>query len=183
MKLRTVCLLVLSMFVATPAAANDEELETLAREHFASIQNEGVSAISSMLHPDALMEFRSMVMPIFEFEAESGQHNLTTAVFGEPNGIDEIRALDAEAFIRAFLTFLGQQMQNLNVKFDQVDVLGSVPEGEVRHVLARVTVGAGEISLTQMEVLSFIPYQDTWRLQMNGELKGIAAALRGNIPQ
>ncbi|TQV77730.1 hypothetical protein [Denitrobaculum tricleocarpae] len=183
MKLRTACLLALSLFVATPAAANDAELETLARDYFASVQSEGVGAIASALHPDALAEFRAMILPIFEAEAESGQPNFTNAVFGGPKTIDEIRALDPEAFIGAFMSFLGQQMQNLNVKFDQIDILGSVPEGEVRHVLARVTVGAGEISVTEMEVLSFTPYEDTWRLQLNGELKGIATALRGSIPQ
>ncbi len=183
MKLRTALLFVISIAMATPANADDTQLETLARDYFASIQNEGIGAIAGALHPDALEEFRDMILPIFEAEAESGQPNFTNAVFGGPKNIDEIRALDSESFISAFMDFLGQQMQNLNVKFDRIEILGSVAEGPDRHVLARVTVGAGEISVTEMEVLSYTPYEDTWRLQMNGELKGIATALRGSIAQ
>ena len=64
------------------------------------------------------------------------------------------------------------------MRFDKLEMLGSVSEKEARHVLARLTIGAGEFSVEQMEVLSFIPFEDTWRLQLNGQMKGLASAMR-----
>lgn len=181
MKLRSVCLFVISLFVAAPATASDAELEQMAVTYFNALQSDGVGAISRFLHPEAQSEFREMILPIFEFEAEQGQPGLTQAVFGGPTDIEEIRALSAEDFIGAFMTFIGSQMQDLNVKFDKIEVLGTLPENDLRHVVTRVTVGADVVELTQMEVLTYRPYQDGWRLQLNGQFKGIATALRNNI--
>jgi hypothetical protein len=45
-----------------------------------------------------------------------------------------------------------------------------------------MTVGANElISLTQFEVLSFVPYEDTWRLELTGELRSLAESLRSAL--
>ncbi len=183
MKLRSICLLVVSLFITAPAAASDAQLEEMTVQYFNALQTEGVGAVSRFLHPEAQNELREMILPVVEFEVEQGRPGLTQAIFGGSTDIEEIRALHPEDFVGAFMTFIGSQMQNLNVKFDKIEVLGTLPEKDLRHVVTRVTVGADIIELTQMEVLTYRPYQDSWRLQLNGQFKGIAAALRNNIIQ
>ncbi len=183
MKFRSACLFVISLFLTAPATASDAQLEELTVTYFNALQSEGVGAISRFLHPEAQNELREMILPVFEFEAEQGRPGLTQVIFGGPKDIEEIRTLSPEDFVGAFMTFLGNQMQDLNVKFDKIEVLGTLPENDLRHVVTRITVGADVVSLTQMEVLTYRPYQDSWRLQLNGQFKGIAAALRNNVIQ
>ena len=64
---------------------------------------------------------------------------------------------------------------------DELEILGVVPEGEQRHVLARITLGADQLTVTEFEVLSFFPFEGSWRLQLNGEMQGSAAALASQL--
>jgi len=45
-----------------------------------------------------------------------------------------------------------------------------------------LTIGFEELAITQFEVLGFKPYKDTWRLQLNGQMKGFANQLRASLP-
>ncbi len=82
------------------------------------------------------------------------------------------------------MTLLAQQGQ---VDFSRVEVLGSIPEGDsVRHVIARAYIAVGEISMQEMEVISFKKTGETWGILMSGKIKGMAQqirkALEGKLP-
>ena len=166
-----------------PAFAQPASPEDVAREHFAALQAEGMGAVVTFMHPDALTEFKSILLPLFEGEVRQGRRVARDAMFG-PMTLAQLRALDTAEFMRRFVAFTMAQRDDIELSFDKIEIVGVVPEGGRRHVLARMTVGANElVSLTQFEVLSFVPFEDTWRLELTGELRSIAESMRSALEE
>lgn len=155
--------------------------ESVAAEYFEAMQTQGIAASTGFMHPSALAEFKSMVMPVYQAEHESGTRQLLDMTFTQDVEFDELAAMDPVQFMNGFMSVVTAQTGNVPLNFDKLEVLGTIPEGQARHVLTRMTVGVGELAITQFEVLSFLPYEETWRLQLNMEWRGLAAALRSNL--
>jgi hypothetical protein len=177
----------MAMFVAVVSlssmrvGAQEDELEFIARAYFEVLQTEGMTSVGQFMHPNALVEFKDMLLPVFEAEASAGDAQLRAVTFGNQATIDDVRNQDPESFMNGFMNIIAAQAGDIRISFDKLEVLGVVPEGEQRHVLTRITVGADQLELTEFEVLSFIPFEGSWRLQLNGEMKGLAAALASQL--
>ena len=160
-----------------------ESPEEVAEDYFEAMQNEGLIATSRFMHPSALAEFKSMVMPVYDAEHASGGRQLLDLTFSPTVNYAQLQAMDPLDFLNGFMNVVTAQNGNVPLQFDKLEVLGTIAEGEIRHVLTRMTMGVGELALSQIEVLSFIPYEETWLLQLNMDLKGLATALRSNLRQ
>lgn len=182
MKHLKLILTALTLMVASSyTLAESKDPEALAHEYFKVLQNEGMGAVGPFFHPKALEEFKNMLLPIYEAEAESGNRGLINMTFGPSTSIEELRAIQPAAFLNGFMQLLTARTGDTKISFDKLEVLGTVKEGDTHHVLARITVGAGELSITEYEVLSYIPYNGGYGLQLSGELKGMAQAMRNKI--
>jgi len=170
-----------ALLICTTAFAKSSTPEDLAKEYFAAMQTEGMASTGRFMHPKALSEFKAMLMPVYEAEANSGQRQLMDITFGKDMGISALEEMAPAAFMNGFMNLVATQLGDVKISFDRIEVLGTVEEGNARHVLTRMTVGAGDLAVTQFEVLSFLPYNDSWRLQLNGEMKGLAKTLRTQI--
>lgn len=162
------------------AASNPEKL---AEEYFNALQNEGMMAIGRFMHPNALVDFKSMILPVYEMEAQSGKRDLMNISFGSYANISTLRSLDPVDFFNGFMNFVVWSMQDVKISFDGIDILGVINEGDTQHVLSRITVGAGEFALTSYEVLSFDPIGDSWGMQLTKEYKGFAESLKATMSQ
>ena len=149
--------------------------EEVARQQFAAIQAQGIGAVVEYLHPDALAEFKATVLPVFEI---AGSDQVRSFVFGGPTTMQEIRTMDPSQVMRAFLRSFGGEFEDLQVSFDEIEIVGVVPEGERRHVVARMTVSTPDFTIKEYEVLSFKPFGDTWRLELSSEMQSMATAFR-----
>ncbi len=167
-------------FTATPARTADSP-EALATAYFQTVQEEGLGASTSFMHPSALAEFKSILMPVYDAEHAAGGKQLLEVTF-PGTSYAALQRMDAKDFTDGFMNLVIAQTGNVPIRFDRIEVLGTIAEGDARHVLTRMTVGAGELAITQFEVLSFVPFEETWRLQLNGDMKGLATALRANLP-
>jgi len=133
------------------------------------------------MHPKALEDFKGMVMPILDAEAAAGSSDFLQAVFGRGAKLSNIKKLTGEQFLSRFMVFAVTQSGEQEIKFDKFQLVGVVSEGEYRHVLARVTAGAEGMSITEMQVLSLIPYEGQWKLELTGKIEGIANALKAAL--
>lgn len=160
--------------------AEEDSPEDVARAYFAAIQTDGMTSSTRFMHPDALAEFKSMLMPVYVAEHDAGGSKLLEVTFPGAS-FEALEKMDGRDFMDGFMALVVAQTGDVPVRFDKLEVLGTVSEGDARHVLTRMTLGAGDLAMTQFEVLSFTPYEDTWRLQLNGDLRGLAVALRRNL--
>lgn len=181
MKLFTVTWMSLLLLFGLQAHAKTTDPEHVAREYFQAMQSEGLSSMGRFMHPEALAEFKSMLMPIYLAEAAAGERQLMDLTFGKTGNVTTLEQLAPADFMTGFMNLIVVQTGSETLSFERLEVLGTIVEGDAHHVLTRMTVGSGDISVTQFEVLSFIPFQGEWRLQLNGEMKGIAEALRATI--
>lgn len=173
--------LIAVLLISNNALAQTSHPEDVAREYFRTMQAEGMTSIGSFMHPQALRDFKQMLIPVYEFEAESGQRQLMDLTFGQLATIADLRRLSPAAFMNGFMRLVAAELGDVKISFDKLEILGTIAEGEARHVLTRMTVGAGDLAVTQFEVLSFLPYGEGWRLQLNGKMKGMAKVLRSSI--
>jgi hypothetical protein len=176
-----IVLLIVSLPLFNFCSAQDTNPESLAKEYFKVMAEDGMTSVARFMHPEALESFKSMVLPVFEFEAESGDRQLMDLTFGTTMHIAKLKNTDSESFMNGFMNIIAAQLGSTKLSFDKLEILGTISEGSDRHVLTRMTIGVGELSLTQFEVLSFKPYEGSWRLQLNGKMKGIANTLRSSI--
>lgn len=176
-------LLALCVALSSSLLHAQESPEQVAEEYFEAMQTEGLLATSRFMHPSALAEFKSMVMPVYEAEHSAGGRQLLDLTFSPSVDYEALQAMDPMDFLNGFMGVVTAQNGNVPLQFDKLEILGTIDEGEARHVLTRMTVGVGELALAQIEVLSFLPYEDTWLLQLNMDLKGLATALRSNLRQ
>lgn len=170
-------LLALTILLGFPlGAAASETPEQVAEAYINAIRTGGVTAVPDYIHPDELERFRGMLLPVLvDDNPVAGQFR--TALFGEGATLASVQAMDAKAFMQGFMGFVQGQMTAMDVSIGQSETLGSVREGEVVHLVTRNTAGAGALQLTQMEVISLKPYQDSWRLLLSGKMEGLAQAL------
>ena len=74
-------------------------------------------------------------------------------------------------------------MRDVKPTFDKIEVLGSIPEGEVVHVVTRVQIGVGVLAVRQMEVISVKPAGEVWRVMLTGQIEGFAQMVRARVPR
>ncbi|MEZ5553423.1 MAG: hypothetical protein R3E82_21255 [Pseudomonadales bacterium] len=170
-----------SVVLWSPFAFSVEDPQAVAERYFKVMQTEGFTAVSRFMHPSALAEFKAMLLPVYEAEAESGQSQLRDLTFGPDSTFETVVKSEPAVFMSGFMNLVIAQTGEAKLSFDNQEILGFVVENEQRHVLTRMTITAGDIRVTQFEVLSFIPFEDSWLLQLNGEMQGLAAALATSI--
>lgn len=175
---RAWCLLAASL-VLTPAMAAPVAPESIARAYFTALNERGMASIAEFMHPDELLRFKEMLLPLYEAEAEQGGGDLRKQTFGDKATLDDVKTASPAAFMRRFMTPMTEQMKAGGVIFDRIDIIGTVREGEVAHVVARIHIGVGDAAMSQLDVISLKPMEGSWGLMLTAQMEGLARALRG----
>lgn len=176
---KAILLLALLCLLPVPAHAS-EEAEEAARQVWSDISERGIAAMADHLHPASGELLKDVFLPIAEMAYEHGEGaEFSRQLLGEERSLEEVQALGGVEFFRAFLSAIEGMMGSLGqFRFDELEVLGSIAEGEVQHVLARMRVGVGEFSVRQVEVLSMRQWEGSWRMQLTAEIEGMALMMR-----
>lgn len=152
--------------------------EAVAQAYVDAIRTKGMTATTDFIHPDELKRFKEMLLPILTDTNSPASPKLAQAFFGQSATTESVKSMDPASFMRGFMAATEGQMRGMNITVGDSQILGSVPEGDTIHLVTRNTVGAGSIQLTQLEVVSLKPYQDTWRVLLSGKFEGMAQALK-----
>lgn len=151
--------------------------EEVARQSAEAVRAEGITAVTRFIHPDELLAFKEMLAPAMAGDTPVAQ-GLREAFFGDGTTGAALAAMGPSDFMHGFMAFVETQMAGLDVTIGEQEILGSVAEGEVVHLVTRSTAGAGALQLTQLEVVSLKPYEGTWRLMLSGKFRGMGEALK-----
>jgi hypothetical protein len=150
--------------------------EEFVKEYMTSLQTRGFASIPNYIHPAELTRFKEMLMPLFRKEAAAGKKEITQGLFGPDATLASVEAMSPHDFMTGMFGQLGDVLND--IVFKDAELLGSVREKDVVHVVSRVSVdGPKGLKLQQMEVVSVMPDGDGWKLMLSGSLEGIAAAL------
>jgi hypothetical protein len=153
-----------------------ETPDKVVREYMAALQTEGMVAASRYMHPDEMARFKEMLMPLIRRDLASEKREFTTAVFGSGATLESMEKVSGAELMTALMKLVGDKIKD--IKFESVEILGSVSEAEIVHVVTRIGMsGPNGMKMRQMQVVSVKPHAGGWKLLLSGEIEGLAAAL------
>jgi len=167
----------LLLLTSTAFAASPEKQ---AEGYFNALKANNWNAAASFFHPAELDKLRDMLMPLLEIEANKDTPMLTGMLFGDtPPDLATLKKMNGPTFFAKFMGGLFAQMQDAKPEFNSVQVLGTIKETkQLSHILSRVNVSAGGISMTDMEVLTYRSDSTGKGFALSGEITGMAEQLR-----
>jgi hypothetical protein len=156
-----------------------ETPELVARQFLTAIRDTNWFRAASLMHPSALAQFHDLFSPILQCEnATAGQ--IRVEVFGVHSKVEAARASDTSlvASLLRYGTTREEGMLDV-LRTAQMRVVGHVAEGgDTVHVLARLSLKVDSIPVSQMEVISFRRYGNTWRTLLKSDFSAMGAMLR-----
>jgi hypothetical protein len=178
--------LVLLIFMSDSAYA--KSVSETAKEFYDLLKKENYSAAAEYYEPAALSEFRELMS--FENEIPDGMRKIYYQTFFTPaltdDSVSNLSDLDFFAsFWRGILTsesFTGSETFSGATKYDDVEILGVVMEGEnLAHVVIRNRTSIAKHNVESVEVTTFGKIGSQWKLKLSGKVKIIALTLRWSL--
>jgi hypothetical protein len=178
-----VLLFLLSFAVAFAQAAEPRPAaspESVVKSYLEALKSGQYLAVAELMHPEALEKFRGMMLPLVEEAAGTDEAASILVLFRGVSDVAALKKLSPAEFFAAFFGGITDANPMLKdaLASGSMNPIGSVPEGDMLHMVCRTSVSVEGISLTKMEVISLRQAQGNWRVLLSGEMEGIVQALR-----
>lgn len=168
--------LVILLLISNLGLANSPK--DVAQLYFTSIKSKNYRASVEFMSAKSLIEFRAM-FSFFEELPEDVKEQLYLSFFGNSVSKEAIKRLSDQEFYSLFFTNIMERSESVaSIEFKGFDIIGSIKEKEFVHVLTRSRAVADEVSLENLEVLTFVREGNNWRLVLPAKMKGIASQIR-----
>ena len=175
--LRALAALVAAALAMAPAAAAQETPEQVVQRYFESFRTGDYAANVALMHPEALASMKETMSGLVAIPgaAEDPQFR---EMFGVST-VEEFNRLEPAAL---FERILRSQLEDPDMKqilsTAQVSVLGHVMEGDtLAHVVYRMRMGIGEMSVDQVQVAPVKRADGGWRVLLTGSFAGMMNAV------
>lgn len=179
--MRVILGLVLVLAAWTASADDRDSAEQAVLAQFEVVRAQGMSALVDFTHPDEVERLGRMLRPMLD--PALGEESLEQAVvLLGVNSIEQARKLDSPQLVRALFGTLDEQMRGA-MEFQRFDLIGSIPEGEVVHVLGRLHMAMADLRMHRLEVISMKRHGGEWRSLLSGDIEGIAEAISKRFPE
>jgi hypothetical protein len=162
-----------------PAAGGPE---TVVTAYVDALRAQDWAKAAGLLHPDALGEARTVLLAL---SATDPSGEIGRQFFTLKEG-ETVEGLPPQDLFARFMATLVAQTQGLAelLASTRADSLGAVREGELTHVVYRMTRAAGaEEPFSQVEVLTVKKSGADWRTLLPPEIQGILGSIRNSIAQ
>ncbi|MAE29951.1 MAG: hypothetical protein CMJ87_13365 [Planctomycetes bacterium] len=161
----------------TGTAVPDPAPEAAFDAYMATMQANDWDAAATLMHPDALAELHETFIAL----ARKDGAGEVARLFFDVQSAEEVAALTpAQGFVRlmaglmALKPGMGQAFRDSTAQ-----VIGTVPEGDVVHVLYRLEMNTSGRPISKLAVSPFRLHDGEWRALLTGELEGLIQALKG----
>lgn len=165
------------VLVLSAAALAQARPEDVAARYLEAVRDRGFAAGADFLHPDEMARFQALLIPVLEAEQASGGRALLNATFGREATLLSARLADPADFLRRFARVMAVRAPDQPTGFDQLQVLGSVPEGDTVHVLARLRTAVEDGPRERLVVVSLRPVEADWRVLLSPDIEQAARAM------
>jgi len=172
-------------FSATAAEKTPEEMIQL---YFDAFKKNDLKQVADNMHEGELAKFKDVMMPVIEKGVESAAGGYTDdhvalRLFVQSENIEAIRADSPKEFFLRFLNWVMQLNPMMKTSLDgaTIQVLGSVPESDMAHVVYRMSLDLFGARMSQLAVMSVKKQDGEWKLMMTGEIEGMGKLLQMNM--
>lgn len=144
------------------AAQTPPSPEQVCAQYLNAVKNKGIAAGAAFLHPDALAHFKKMMLATLSAQKPEQRDYMLRYLFGAKATIKTVQAMPPQAFMQRYLRAATSSSQlGKPLRFN---ILGTVPEKNLVHVLVRIYTQNKQAVRTKIIPITLKPYQDTWRL-------------------
>jgi hypothetical protein len=165
--------------VAAPPTPDD-----VARGAIKAVKEGRLDDFARAVHPQALAQFRSAMSTLIDGAAKEGKTDEILRLFDGAKGVDEVKALDAAAFMAAYLRGTMRLTPEIKERLAKSTekILGDVAEGgETVHVVYRPTMPGVEARFLTCKVLSLRKDGPGWGLLLSGDIESRLALLKQSL--
>lgn len=136
--------------------------------------------LAQIMHPSALADFKSMMREVVEIDSTSS----ATELLFQVKGLAAYDSLPASTAFERLMSTVTEQNPLIADALSSASgaVIGHVNEGEdLVHVVYRVGIGAGDLKMSKIEVVTLKREGDEWRTLLTGNIEGLAEALKQQV--
>lgn len=157
---------------AEPPAA--ESPESVVRHYTEAIAAGQYLKATEFMHPEGLQKFRDALLPLLEKPAGD---KAALRPF-EVSDTAALKKLSPAEFFAGYISGLvsASPVMKATLISSSLTPIGSVPEGDLVHVVCRAKLGLMGADTTKMEVVTLKRSNGSWRVLSNGDLEGLAIA-------
>lgn len=179
--LRAAGALIAALVMSAPGLAAQETPGQVMERYYDTFRTGDYAANVALMHPEAL---QSMKETLTGLAAIPGADE--SPEFAQMFGVSSMEELNqlapAVLFERILRTQLEQPEMREVLSNAQVNVLGHVMEGDsVAHVVYRMRMGVGEMTVDQVQVAPLKRADGEWRVLLTGSFAGMMNA--GRVPE
>jgi hypothetical protein len=134
------------------------------------------------MHPDELTAFKKNFLSLFS-DDNPRTRQVLMELYGPNAKLTRISKGANSAFILPILAMLNEQLDSTGLRVTSQEVLGSVLDGDLCHVVYRWHSETPLLKQSQVEVRTLRRYGDTWRFVVPTNLAGMIPAVRKAVQQ
>lgn len=153
--------------------------QQVAKDYLMAVNARGLDGGIPYLHPDELARFKKRLIPILEQERQAGRRNLLNATFGRDADMRDVRLAQPDDFMRRFARVAAARLNEAPLRFDSLEPVGTVAEGETLHVLVREVTGQGGGQTQRLVVVSLRRSGQDWKVLLGNDIEALAVSLQG----
>lgn len=161
---------------ATPEAA--------VKAYMALLQKEKINEFVAVMHPDALADFKKMMMPVVKLAVAKKKEAKVMGLFKGVKTAAQLEKMPPPQVFAAFYKGLLAVMPSLTQALagSKMEVLGHVAEGkDLAHVVYRTTMSLGQVKAVKVDVVSCRLYKGKWMILLSSNLEGLSAQIKMQI--
>lgn len=174
--LRALTLLAAALLAAAPGLAAQDTPEQVVARYFETFRMGDYAGNVALMHPEALEELKETMGGLVALAGTEDEE------FREMFGVSSLeefnRLTSAQLFERMLRWQLDQPDMRELLSSAQAVVLGHVMEGDTTaHVVYRMRMGLGELSIDQVQVAPVKRAGGEWRVLLTGSFAGMMNAV------
>lgn len=161
--------------------------EALVARYFERMIAQDMKTLVEDMHGAELDKFKKMLLPVFEAGFASGDDPGILKAFTRGDTVEQVRAYSSRDFFIRFLEWMiaiRPQMSDI-LKQSVIQAIGHVseqtPDGEILHVVFRMTTRTAGMTISKLSVMSLRREGQDWKLMLTGEIEGMAQALQQQL--
>ena len=153
--------------------------EKMVSKYYESVVINDMESITVNMHPDELIKFKNMMQPVF-LSLMKESDRLAPLTFTRGESIEKIELDTPEQFFTRFMGFYTTIQPGIKdvVQNSTIETLGHVKEGDLAHVVLRMTSSLKKSEVVRLLVFSLKKDRDEWKTMLTGEVKDFARMIK-----
>lgn len=173
--------LLTSLLLFSSAAVANETPESTAAKYFEALNASGFEAAPDFMHGSELARFKENLLPLFKSGSIQQRNDWAEAFLGPDISAKEAVELHPKDFTRSFMRHLGPQVFKAGAHFDELEIVGTIKEEELVHVLCRLRGSTGKLQARYLQVITMLKEGESWKIMLPPEMDAATQVLGASV--